>query len=395
MKTHLRYILIILGSLLIQQQGFTQVGINNPNPDPSAILDLVSNSKGFLVPRMITSDRLAIADPAEGLMVYDTEHRMYYTYDPNRVDGERWLALNPYNFRDGATFRTHPFMNNMNLFELASGDQADVGNSPRLFVDGQVIIGGTFERPPGIYGIMVEGDSKFKGKINFVSETTFETQPVFNGGLPNFAGTIGNKVDGGPSGDTYSTTFIGHGTIPVGGIIMWSGDPASLPPGWVLCNGQTLNPEVTNEVGGSITVVPDLRDRFIVGADVNGGATLYEVNNTGGTNSVTLTESQMPNHRHSGSTNFDGTHSHPMNYTSVVAKTQGLTEGVMISSEEHTDGNDDWYNDNATSTKGISSLRANSAGSHNHGFNTNYTGGGTAHENRPPYYALAFIMRVK
>ncbi len=394
MKTHLRYILIITCSLLIHQQGFTQVGINNPNPDPSAILDLVSNSKGFLVPRMITSDRLAIADPAEGLMVYDTEHRMYYTYDPNRVDGERWLALNPYNFRDGATFRTHPFMNNMNLFELATGDQADVGNSPRLFVDGQVIIGGTFERPPGIYGIMVEGDSKFKGKINFVSETTFETQPVFNGGLPNFAGTIGNKVDGGPAGVTYSTTFIGHGTIPIGGIIMWSGNPASLPPGWVLCDGQTLNPAANNELGNPI-IVPDLRDRFIVGADVDGGATLYEVGNTGGSNSVTLSENQMPTHRHSGTTVTDGSHTHGMNYNSVVAKTQGTSEGVMISSQTHTDGNDDWYNDNLTSTKGIPSLRTGGGGGHSHTFTSNYTGGGASHENRPLYYALAFIMRVK
>ena len=49
------------------------VSINNANlpPDPSAMLDVQSVSKGFLIPRMRTSDRLAISSPAEGLIVFD------------------------------------------------------------------------------------------------------------------------------------------------------------------------------------------------------------------------------------------------------------------------------------------------------------------------------------
>ncbi len=42
-------------------------------PDPSAKLDLQSTDKGFLPPRMTTAEREAIATPAEGLMVYDTD----------------------------------------------------------------------------------------------------------------------------------------------------------------------------------------------------------------------------------------------------------------------------------------------------------------------------------
>src|SRR5262249_34779064 len=46
-------------------------------------------------------------------------------------------------------------------------------------------------------------------------------------------------------------TITGQGAVPVGAIMMWSGDVKSLPKGWVLCDG------------GNET--PDLRGRFIVG----------------------------------------------------------------------------------------------------------------------------------
>ena len=71
---------------------------------------------------------------------------------------------------------------------------------------------------------------------------------------------------------------------------MYTGSTA--PSGWAICNGQNGT--------------PDLRDRFIVGA-----GSAYSVNNTGGANSVTLTEAQMPSHNHS----FSGSssHSHTVN----------------------------------------------------------------------------------
>ena len=88
---------------------------------------------------------------------------------------------------------------------------------------------------------------------------------------------------------------------------------------------------------------PDLRNRFVVGA---GNA--YQVGNVGGQASVVLTDAQMPSHTHSGSRSG-----------SVTAQTgTGATA-------------------TATTTA-----------------NTGATGGGQAHENRPPYYALAYIMKT-
>lgn len=49
-----------------------QVGINTSTPNVSAALDIESTNKGILIPRMTTVQKIAIATPAEGLLVYDT-----------------------------------------------------------------------------------------------------------------------------------------------------------------------------------------------------------------------------------------------------------------------------------------------------------------------------------
>lgn len=54
--------------------------------DASAILQINSNDKGFLLPRMTTAQRTAIATPANGLMVYDTDLNTPFTYE-----GSSWI----------------------------------------------------------------------------------------------------------------------------------------------------------------------------------------------------------------------------------------------------------------------------------------------------------------
>jgi hypothetical protein len=50
-----------------------QVSIGTPSPHASSVLELASNSKGLLVPRMIATDRALISSPATGLLVYQTD----------------------------------------------------------------------------------------------------------------------------------------------------------------------------------------------------------------------------------------------------------------------------------------------------------------------------------
>jgi hypothetical protein len=63
------------------------VGVGTLNPHPSSVLDLSSNNKGVLIPRVTTVQRLAIATPAQGLLVYDTNFNQFWYFD-----GTQWVA---------------------------------------------------------------------------------------------------------------------------------------------------------------------------------------------------------------------------------------------------------------------------------------------------------------
>lgn len=145
--------------------------------------------------------------------------------------------------------------------------------------------------------------------------------------------------------------------MPSGAIILWSGAANAIPTGFVLCDG-------TNST-------PDLRDRFVVGA----GST-YAVGATGGAASVTLTTSQIPAHTHtatSTSTVTDPGHTH-------TYKGQTGSGGSGTSSR---DSENTTLTTNSATT-GISVATTTTVAS---------AGGGGSHENRPPYYALCYIMK--
>ncbi len=69
MKKAIICVLIIVQCYLTTAQ---TVGIGTTTPNASAQLDIVSTSKGLLIPRMTAAQRAAIASPAIGLMVYET-----------------------------------------------------------------------------------------------------------------------------------------------------------------------------------------------------------------------------------------------------------------------------------------------------------------------------------
>ena len=79
--------------------------------------------------------------------------------------------------------------------------------------------------------------------------------------------------------------------FPTGGIIMWSGQVSAIPSGWKLCDGNNGT--------------PDLRGRFVIGVSASGG---YNPADKGGSTQVTLTEAQLAVHKHGITSN--GTHGH-------------------------------------------------------------------------------------
>jgi len=69
------------------------VGIGTTTPAASAQLDVSSTSKGFLPPRMTTAQRKAIASPAGGLLVYQTDYPSGFYY----FKGDVWTLLSETN----------------------------------------------------------------------------------------------------------------------------------------------------------------------------------------------------------------------------------------------------------------------------------------------------------
>ncbi|MCK5283789.1 MAG: hypothetical protein KAK00_10395 [Nanoarchaeota archaeon] len=165
------------------------------------------------------------------------------------------------------------------------------------------------------------------------------------------------------AGDVEAVKYYGDGSaltgiqgIPSGVIVMWSGSVASIPAGWHLCDG----------AAGT----PNLRNRFIVGAGSS-----YGVDATGGANSVTLSIAQMPSHSHPGDswTSYAPDHSHNSLSGGDVNCEHGSDYKCRITGNHNT-GN---------------------AGKHRHKITgIKAQGGGGSHENRPPYYALAYIMKL-
>jgi hypothetical protein len=175
----------------------------------------------------------------------------------------------------------------------------------------------------------------------------------------NLTGTPNIKV-----GIVTATTVSGNGTIPVGGIIMWSGVarnrsneyPTGIPPGWSLCNGQR------DPVSG--LTPPNLMDRFVVGA----GA-VYDAGATGGSNSVSLEVSNLPPHNH------------------VFPGDDQLSNGANMYPG--------WGPDRNTETTFKYDATSSIENRWNAPFwKTTDTGSGTAFDIRPLYYALAYIMRT-
>ena len=221
--------------------------------------------------------------------------------------------------------------------------------------------------------------------------------------------------------------------IPAGIILLWSGSIASIPSGWVLCNGSNST--------------PDLRDRFVVGA-----GTTYAVNATGGANTVTLDATMIPAHTHTFSATtsaVSNNHTHTFSGTTTqentghthsisdpghrhLVTTSGIQGSVAVSGSNYVAydtrvGSGLFSNENFEYTLGGTPNQPNAgltssnttgitgtgdiSNNHNHNYSgttsgmsadhthtlsgtSGSTGGGLAHENRPPYFALAYIMKT-
>ena len=178
---------------------------------------------------------------------------------------------------------------------------------------------------------------------NSVETAKIADQAVTLAKLPHGTGSNDGKFLRANNGadPTFETIPTPSGFV-TGMIIMWNSTVASIPSGFVLCDGNNST--------------PDLRDKFIVGAKQDDSGTAKtnvtgSLTQTGGSATHTLTEAEMPSHVHHVQITTDG--SGP--FGSVSAAGNNNSQGFV-----------------ATSSKGS----------------------GNAHNNLPPYFALCFIMKT-
>ena len=255
-------------------------------------------------------------------------------------------------------------------------------------------------------------DTGSDGHVKFTTEGSERLRVSKDGAIglggANY-GSSGQVIHSQGSGSAAVwSTFQG---VPSGVIMMWSGAENAIPSGWYLCNGSNST--------------PDLRNKFIVGAGAG-----YSVGNTGGSNTVTLSTSQIAahshttnNHNHSvsvsdpghGHSVSDPGHGHSMSVsdpghqhnTSVTGAKlfpgyggahvpYGGGGGYPGTHFNMSNANTGISMSASSANTGVSASNANtslSVSTGNANPSTNNTGGGSAHENRPPYYALCYIMK--
>ena len=185
-----------------------------------------------------------------------------------------------------------------------------------------------------------------------VSSGTVDITGAFR--LDGTAGASGQVLlsAGGSNTPTWGSGF------PSGGIIIWSGSSASIPSGWLLCDGSSST--------------PDLRNRFVVGA-----TSTYAVGATGGS-----ADAIVVSHTHTAtSTVTDSGHSHTLtNYGSAQAGSDNGGAPVMASTGYGTARDPNPTN---TATTGITVATTNAS-----------SGSSGTNANLPPYYALCYIMKA-
>lgn len=149
-----------IGGHLMAQTG-TSINDDGSSPDPSSVLQVQSNSKGLLIPRMTKAQRNAIPNPADGLMIYQTDglRGMYYYDNFNNGGGPDWIRVVSKwsNFNDslGAIYFNPP---NVSFPKVGIGMA-----SPRTYLDvaGSIRVGANGFSPssnnPPINGMLVGG----------------------------------------------------------------------------------------------------------------------------------------------------------------------------------------------------------------------------------------------
>ena len=173
------------------------------------------------------------------------------------------------------------------------------------------------------------------------------------------------------------TTNLTNSFVPVGGIIMWSGTVAAAEAltNWAICDGDNGT--------------PDLRDRFVLGVGSSSNPSTANKGDDAGSNSIQLTEGQMPQHNHDFN---DPGHGHgitdPGHFHTTLDGVGRANYAEPRNVGVGSDGNVNNTGNTDTKTTGIT-INGNTTG-----ITIQPKGNGDSIDIRSKYLALCYIMRI-
>ena len=220
---------------------------------------------------------------------------------------------------------------------------SQTGSAGNFAISGNLTVSGT----TALSGALTYGGVALSNAVTGTGNMVLSASPALTGTPTAPTATAGTNTT-----QIATTAFVLANGVPTGAIMMWSGSIATIPSGWLLCNGSSGT--------------PDLRDRFIVGA----GST-YAVAATGGSANAVVVS-----HNHTA-TSTDSGHTH----NAITQTSGGSSSGAQYANSFS--GSVD-----TTSTQMIQTGTAN--------ITTTVATAGVSgtNANLPPYYALAYIMKA-
>lgn len=205
---------------LLSFKTFAQLGIGTTTPDPSAMLDVQSTTKGLLAPRMTTAQRTAVVSPANGLLVYDTDLNGFYYFD-----GTQWIKLETQtnnNIRDN-----YVLVKSEADLPTPSGGVITLDTNTLYEINGTILLNNSIN----LNGAYVIGDDTNEDQLVRIGGT------IFSG---SEGGTLRNLVLSAPGGSVFNLNGSGgteRNLIIQSAIIAGSGSVGSISNFFmVFCN---------------------------------------------------------------------------------------------------------------------------------------------------------------